>query len=352
MPVMISGLLLMIISSCKKEAQQAAATEELQPQEKKFVKDFNQVNLIGNNNEYSPARIDPTLINGWGIAVSPNGIFWVSTEGTGHSLVVSNNGTQIIPPVAIPSTTSLTGGGHPSGQVFNSTADFKLSNGTKAFFIFAGLDGTISGWNGGSVAERVVNDAGEVYSGITIAQDGGANFLYVANFSEKKIDVFDANFDEVDKAFKDPNLPKEYSPFNIQNIGGKLYVMYAKLGEDGDEVKHPGFGYVDIYNPDGSLVNRFVSKGQLNAPWGVAWAQASFFGEGGQNAILIGNFGDGAINAYSENGDFLGQLRQHGKPIKIEGLWGITFSPVNPNALYFAAGPDDETEGLFGYISK
>jgi uncharacterized protein (TIGR03118 family) len=357
MTAMICGLLLMVISSCKKEAQQAAVSEEPQPQEKKFVKDFTQVNLIGDNDEYSPARIDANLVNGWGIAVSPNGIFWVSAEGTGTSLVVDKGGAQIIPPVSIPSPTS-TSGGHPSGQVFNSTADFKLPNGTKAFFLFAGLDGVISGWNGGAAAVAVINDPGEVYSGITIAQDGAANFLYVANFSEKKIEVFDANFNDVDKPFKDPNLPKEYSPFNIQNIGGKLYVMYAKLNEEeGEEEAHPGFGYVDIYNPDGSLEKRFVSKGQLNAPWGIAWAPASFFGEGGQNAILIGNFGDGSINAYSEDGDFLGQLRHHGKPIKIEGLWGIAFAPatattVSPNALYFAAGPDDEEHGLFGYITK
>ena len=133
--------------------------------------------------------------------------------------------------------------------------------------------------------------------------------------------------------------------------------MYAKIGSDGDEIAHPGFGIVDIYNPDGSLVKRFVSHGQLNAPWGVAWAPASFFGDNGQPAILIGNFGDGHINAFSENGDFLGQLRAHGEPIEIEGLWGIAFAPetstfIPHNRLYFAAGPDDETHGLFGYLTK
>ena len=158
----------------------------------------------------------------------------------------------------------------------------------------------------------------------------------------------------------DPNLPAGYAPFNIQAVGQQLYVMYAKVDPaEGEEEKGPGLGYVDIYNTDGSFVKRFVSNGQLNAPWGIAWAPAGFFGtdENAQPAILIGNFGDGHINAYSPNGNFLGQLRAHGNPIVIEGLWAISFPPatatsINPNRLYFAAGPDDEEDGLFGYIVK
>ena len=135
--------------------------------------------------------------------------------------------------------------------------------------------------------------------------------------------------------------------------------MYAKVGPDGDEIHHEGFGIVDIYNPDGSFVKRFVSNGQLNAPWGIAWAPAGFWGNGSnvQNVILIGNFGDGRINAFNSDGAFLGQLRAHGNPIVIEGLWAIAFAPatstaINHDFLYFAAGPDDETHGLFGYIKK
>jgi uncharacterized protein (TIGR03118 family) len=136
--------------------------------------------------------------------------------------------------------------------------------------------------------------------------------------------------------------------------------MYAKVDPvEGEEEAGPGLGYVDIYNTDGSFVKRFVSKGQLNAPWGVAWAPASFFGddENARPAILIGNFGDGHINAYNEDGNFLGQLRAHGNPIVIDGLWAISFVPatattIDANRLYFAAGPDDETEGIFGYIVK
>jgi uncharacterized protein (TIGR03118 family) len=360
--IIISGLLLILISSCQKEIKQTEqATEPEVAKAPKLLKDFTQVNLIGDNDEFSPARVDPNLVNGWGIAFSSGGTAWVSAEGTGVSLVVNKDGGQVRTPVAIPSPApGSTSGGHPSGQVFNGTPNFGLANGSKALFIFAGLDGVISAWNGaaGNSALAVINSPGSVFAGIAIAQDNGTPFLYAANFSQHKISVYDTDFVAVNKPFVDSNIPDEYSPFNIQNIGGKLYVMYAKFDEEeGEEETGPGLGYVDIFNPDGSLVKRFVSKGQLNAPWGVAWAPASFFGDDGQPAILIGNFGDGHINAYREDGAYLGQLRAHGKPIEIEGLWAITFAPstattISPDWLYFAAGPGDEEHGLFGYITK
>ena len=144
--------------------------------------------------------------------------------------------------------------------------------------------------------------------GIALAADGPNSFLYVANFSEGQIDVYDTAWQEVTKPFVDSDLPAGYSPFNIQNIAGKLYVMYAKVGPDGDEIHHEGFGLVDIYNPDGSFVKRFISNGQLNAPWGIAMAPSEFWGNEGntnQGVILVGNFGDGRINAYNSQGDFL-----------------------------------------------
>jgi uncharacterized protein (TIGR03118 family) len=357
--IIISWLLLIIISSCQKETRQTEQEQSI-AKPPKLAKDFTQVNLVDNNGEYGAAVTDPNLLNAWGIAFSSGGTAWVSAEAKGVSVVYNREGViQGISPVAIPSPTATTGG-HPTGQVFNPTTDFKLPNGNKAAFIFAGDDGVISGWNGGSAAIRMINDAPDAaYFGITIGSDGGNNFLYAANFAEKKIDVYDKNWAEVTtKPFTDPDLPSDYSPFNIQNVGGKLYVMYAKVGPDGDEIHHEGFGIVDIYNPNGSLVKRFVSNGQLNSPWGVAWAPASFFGSDidAEPAILIGNFGDGRINAYTLDGDYLGQLRAHGNPIVIEGLWAITFPPststIDPNRLYFSAGPDDEEDGLFGYITK
>ncbi len=355
-----------LIFSCQKDiketpsASDEIATRAMPPQQ---LKDFTQVNLVGDNDEYSPARIDPNLVNGWGISFPSSGPAWVSAEGTGKSLVLNGDGTPVaISPVTIPPAGQAPSS-HPTGQVFNPTSDFKLPNGNAARFIFAQAEGGISGWNGGSTAVKMIDDSqeGAAYLGITIANDRGNNFLYVANFAEGEISVYDKNWAEVeDKPFTDPDIPSGYSPFNIMAIDGHLYVMYAKVDpEEHEEEKGPGLGYVDIYNPDGSLVKRFISKGQLNAPWGIAKAPASFWGEGSSTSdvYLVGNFGDGHINAYADNGNYLGQLREHGNPIEIEGLWGISFAPATSTALnrdwlFFAAGPDDEEHGLFGYIKK
>lgn len=337
------------------------------------LKDFSQVNLVANKAGYGAVTVDPQFVNGWGIAFGPSGAAWVSANGTGLSVIYNALGVQVRPSVTIPSPTAAAGG-EPTGAVFNaSTTDFKLSNGNPARFIFAGTDGVISGWNTGNAAERVLNDApSAVYTGLAMASDGAANFIYAANFKESKIDVYDKNWVEVTKPFTDPSLPSGYSPFNIQNVGGRLYVMYAKVGSNGDEEVGSGNGYVDIYNPDGSFAERFTSRGALNAPWGVAEAPAGFLQEDERSSmnsdntdkhrspeplILVGNFGDGRINVYTHSGVFLGPLRSHSTPIVIHGLWGISFAPatattVNPDWLFFAAGPNDETDGLFGYISK
>jgi uncharacterized protein (TIGR03118 family) len=364
MQLVLAVVLFMGVFSCQKNVDRTTtsaeeiATKSIPPKE---LKDFVQVNLVGDNDEYEPARIDPNMVNGWGISFPTSGPAWVSAEGTGKSLVLNGDGTPVaISPVTIPPAGSAPSS-HPTGQVFNPTSDFKLPNGNAARFIFATAEGGVSGWNGGSTAVRMINDPGDAYLGIALANDGGTNFLYVANFSEGEIEVFDKNWAEVEgKEFSDPNLPAGYSPFNIQAIDGKLYVMYAKVDPvEGEEETGDGLGYVDIFNPNGTLVKRFISNGQLNAPWGIAKAPPGFWGEGSSTSdvYLVGNFGDGHINAYADNGNFLGQLRQHGQPIEIEGLWGIAFAPststaINRNWLYFAAGPDDEEHGLFGYIKK
>jgi uncharacterized protein (TIGR03118 family) len=311
---------------------------------------FTQVNLVASDTaQYSGSRTDPTLINGWGIAFSSFSSIWVSAEGTGVSTVYDKNGAQLLPNVTIP-------GGSPTGQVFNTTENFMLPDAAKALFIFAGDGGIISGWNSGTAAVKLIdNSSTSSYKGIAIAADSGANFLYAANFKTGKIDVFDSSFQATSKSFTDSSLPSGYAPFNIQNIGDQLYVMYAKVGSDGEEEKGAGLGYVDIYNPNGSLVKRFVSQGELNAPWGVAKAPSGFIDSG--DAILVGNFGDGRILAYNSNGEFLGALKSGGNDISIDGLWGIGFAPsyateIDPNFLYFAAGPNDEAKGAFGYIKR
>lgn len=322
-----------------------------------LANDFQQVNLVANNGSYGAVTVDPTLLNGWGIAFAPSGPAWVSSNGAGLSNIYNSAGVILRPPVTIPTNGSATGG-TPTGAVFNGTSGFKLSNGNTAKFIFVGEDGVISGWNTGNGAEVAINNMDAVYKGVTLATDGGVPYLYAANFKTHKVDVYDTLWNAVSKPFRDPGIPSDYSPFNVQNINGKVYVVYAKLGEGLDEAHGAGTGIVDIYNPDGSLVKRFVSHGSLNAPWGITWAPSSFWGSTNSSAtiILIGNFGDGLINAYDERGFFLGPLRSEGKPIVIDGLWALSFAPVtatgvNTDWLFFTAGPNDEADGLFGYIT-
>jgi uncharacterized protein (TIGR03118 family) len=192
-----------------------------------------------------------------------------------------------------------------------------------------------------------------------MASDGTANFLYLTNFKGGKIDVFNREFNYVtNKPFWDPNIPAGFAPFNIQNIGGKLYVTYAKQKEPDhmDDQAGPGNGYVDIFNPDGTFVKRFASKGELNSPWGIALAPPGFAGQ--SQTILIGNFGNGRINVFDMQGNHLGALKVQGQNIVIDGLWAIDFlknnlpggSPTDP--LYFTSGPDGESHGLFGYLQR
>jgi uncharacterized protein (TIGR03118 family) len=354
---LLSFLFFIVIAGCKK----------IDNQFKKLAR-FEQVNLVDNNGEYDAANTDATLINAWGIAFNPTGIAWVSSQAGHVSTIYDKEGVTLRPPVNIPSPGGSMGG-NPTGIVFNGGTGFVLSNGQPARFIFVGIDGILSGWNptAGNNALVIKNiSATAAYTGLAIASLKGGLYLYAADFKARKIKVWDQKFNNVALPFKDPGLPSGYSPFNIQAIGDWLYVMYAKVGPEGDEEKGAGLGFVDIYMTNGDFVKRFISKGALNAPWGVAKAPASFFkdnedadmktGSAG-NTILVGNFGDGRINAYTSEGHLLGALKSKGKPISIEGLWAIMFPPatattVDPNRLYFAAGPDGETAGLFGYIIK
>jgi uncharacterized protein (TIGR03118 family) len=356
---------------CKKtyEAPSAQQQDELQGAKVKTVKKaghFDQVNLVANNDEYGAAHIDPTLINAWGLAFSSGGTPWVSSQAGHVADIYDREGVPLaFSPVHIPSPGGNEGG-NPTGVVFSSsTTDFMIPGGA-ARFIFVGVDGVISAWNGtlGNHAHKVAAIPGSSFTGLTLASMGGSNFLYAANFSMRRIDVWDANWNPVSLPFADPRIPAGYAPFNIQNIEGWLFVTYAKVGEDGESEAGMGNGFVDVYNSSGVLVRKFASRGNLNAPWGVAVAPASFFvGEnseihdhlsGSLKAVLVGNFGDGKINAFSTDGKILGQLKSDHGPVTIEGLWAIMFPPststINPNRLYFTAGPDEETHGLFGYL--
>jgi uncharacterized protein (TIGR03118 family) len=250
--------------------------------------------------------------------------------------------------------------GHPTGLVFNGTSGFEIESGGvsgPAFFIFVSLEGRIFGWNpnvSASSAIVVADNPEEVYTGAALAESQGETFLYVANFAGGEVDVYDSNFEEVD-SFTDPTVPKDYSPFGIAAIGDEIYVTFAKVDPmTGEELKGPGFGFVSVFDTDGTYVRTLISHGELNAPWGLVEAPGGF----GKfsHKLLVGNFGDGRILAYNpHNGRFLGALEdEDGEAIVIEGIWGLLFGNGgqggDPHDLYFTAGIADETHGVFGEI--
>lgn len=320
---------------------------------------FRQFNLVANSAVYNATRIDTFLLNGWGISWSATGTPWLGSAGAGVSTIYNSEGAQALAPVRIPSPTD-TLGGLPTGTVFNGVAsDFILTNGQAARFLFVGLDGVLSGWNGaaGRNAIRIKAVPQAVYTGMAIATDGGAQFIYATNALKGTVDVWDRTFNLVTtKSFVDPYLPSGYVPYNIQAVGDKLYVTYTKVAPDGRAERKVGNGVVNIFTTGGTLVKRFALGGTLNAPWGVALAPASFFPQTTEASVLIGNFGDGKINGYTADGKFIGQLKVNNKIVAIDGLWAISFAPttstIDPNRLYFAAGPRDEKDGLFGYLLK
>jgi uncharacterized protein (TIGR03118 family) len=305
---------------------------------------------------------DPTLVNAWGIAVGPRS-FWVSANENDLSEVYVGDvgGSALVAPfkVTIP-------GGAPTGQVANLTTDFVVSDGTNsgpAAFIFASESGAVTGWNptvpaGSRVAQPAFQaDDGAIYKGIALANNGSGNHLYLTDFHNGKIDVLDGQFHLTHLAgnFIDPHMKPGFAPFNVAAIGDKLYVTYAKQDADAeDDVQGQGLGFVNVFDLNGNFLDRLVNRGRLNAPWGMVQAPANFGQFSGD--LLIGNFGDGKINAYDPvTGEFQGVLSSRpGKPIVIDGLWGLAFgngtTAGDANALYFAAGPDDETHGLFGSI--
>jgi len=302
---------------------------------------------------------DPNLVNPWGISESGASPFWISDNGTGVSTLYNGSGAIIPLVVTIPSVAGPTGTGDPSGQVQNNTTGFVLANGKPANFIFATEDGTINAWNGGATAAGVVNNSpGAVYKGLAIGTSAGGPTLYAANFRANKIDVFNATFAPATLAggFVDSSVPAGFAPFNIWALGGKLYVTYAMPDSElHDDVAGPGNGYVAVFDFNGNLITHLVSNGPLNSPWGLAIAPSTFGAFGGD--LLVGNFGDGKINAFDPaTGAMLGTLQDAGgNPIAIDGLWALIFgnggNGGDKNTLYFTAGPGGEQHGLFGSLA-
>jgi uncharacterized protein (TIGR03118 family) len=314
-----------------------------------------QNNLVSDVTGMAPG-IDSKLVNPWGLSSSGTSPWWISDNGAGVATLYNGAGVKQALTVTIPPMDSS-----PTGQVFNPTTDFKIG-GVKANFLFATEDGTIAGWTGGTSAATEVMTPDAVYKGLALANNGTANLLYAANFHSGTIDVFDASFAPVTVpgGFTDPSLPAGYAPFNIQNLGGKLYVTYAVPDADKkDDVAGAGHGIVNVFDANGVLLTRLVTMGPLDSPWGLALAPANF-GDF-SNDLLVGNFGNGMINAFdAANGAFLGTLGDGlGNPLVIPGLWGLAFgngAGAGPtNALFFTAGIPGggaiEDHGLFGAIA-
>ena len=316
---------------------------------------FSVVPLVSDQPGVAPVT-DPDLVNAWGLSSGPTTPWWVSDNGTNKStLYRGTDGAKQGLVVRVD--------GGPTGTVFNPTTGFVLPTGGKALFLFDSEDGKVRAWNGaqGTTAIVVANlGEGAIYKGLALADTAAGPRLYAADFHNARVDVFDGSFGHVvPGGFVDPALPSGYAPFDVQTIGDRVFVTYAQQDADRhDEVAGQGKGFVDAYDTAGNLLGRVAQHGQLNAPWGLAIAPDSFGRFAGD--LLVGNFGDGQINAYEElgNGHFehRGELRDSsGKSLSIDGLWALQVGKAGNNApagaLFFTAGPDDESHGLFGRIA-
>jgi uncharacterized protein (TIGR03118 family) len=320
--------------------------------------------ILVSDGAFQANHTDPNLVNSWGLAFNPTGFAWVADNQTGKSTLYDGSGTPQSLVVSIPSPGGPRGGS-PTGIVFSGGDGFVVSDGrheAPARFIFVGEDGIISGWApqvppGSTQAQVAIDDSdeGAIYKGLALSVSERGDRIYTTDFHNNSVDAYDESFTELNLDFTDPSLPAGYAPFNIQAIGDSLFVTYALQDKDAeDDVPGRGHGFVNEFDRNGELIRRFASEGVLNSPWGLALAPADFGPMSG--ALLVGNFGDGRINAFDvETGEFLGALGQtKDRPIVIDGLWSLQFgngfANQPTNTLFFTAGPDDETHGLYGRI--
>jgi uncharacterized protein (TIGR03118 family) len=324
--------------------------------------DYTVTNLVSDQPDVA-AHLDPNLVNAWGLAAGPATPWWVADADADVSTLYPADGTPLSLVVDVP--------GGPTGLVFNGSGGFVVSDGTNSgssLFLFATEEGTIRGWSPAvpppplSTQTFVGYDGSDEdanYKGLAIASTEEGTILYGADFHNAEVEMFDDTFQEVtpEGAFEDPKLPAEFAPFGIQTIGDAVFVTYAKQdAEAEDEVAGAGLGFVDEFSTNGDLIHRVASKRQLNAPWGLAMAPESFGAFGGD--LLVGNFGDGRINAFAPlpNGKFVfrGQFESEGASLSIDGLWSLQFgndsTAGSSRTLFFTAGPDEESHGLFGSI--
>ena len=337
-----------------------------------------QTNLVSDDTQFTPAQVqDPNLVNPWGLAASSTGEWWVANEGTGTSTVYNTSTSPVTPDslvVSVPPGSTASAQGTPTGTVFNTSGKgFDVSENGKtgsSVFLFDTVDGTISGWSPSVDSTNAIVGAtnpGAIYTGLAMATDQhGETLLYAADFGKGSIDVYNQNFQSVTNLrgnFTDPQLPAGYSPFNIQAIDNQLYVEYAPVADVLAGTSAPGEGAVDVFTADGQLLEHLIRPGDthINQPWAVALAPSNFGSF--SNDLLIGNFGDGTINAFGpRSGHFAGELTNAaGQPIAITHLWGMAFGnggEAGPtNTLYFTAGltshlapSDTPFHGLFGSL--
>jgi uncharacterized protein (TIGR03118 family) len=309
---------------------------------------YQLTNLVSNQ-VGTVKRIDPLLVNAWGLAYGPGGPFWISDEGSGSSTLYDGNGNKQGLDVLVP-TAGGDGPGTPTGIVFNGSQDFQVQ-GWASIFLFATLDGTISGWapqSNPNASIVAVTTPGAVYTGLAITGNPSGNFLFAADNANNKVDMFDANFNLV-SSFTDTTIPAGFAPFGIQDFGGLLYVSFASSsGASG--------GYIDIYSEGGVFLKRLAQGSPLNQPWGFAVAPRNF-GYLSNTLLVSNNTNSGTINSFnSMTGQFVGTVTDtSGKAIHIDQLWGIAFgggtsSNGAKNHLYFTAGPDNNLAGTFGII--
>jgi uncharacterized protein (TIGR03118 family) len=330
---------------------------------------FHQTNLVSDLSSAGAQVVDPDLLNSWGLALSPTSPLWVADNNSGLATVYSINagGTTVtkdgLTVTVQGGRASTDDGSSPTGEVFNPTTGFVVT-GTAgsgpADFIFDSESGQITAWSPKADPANALlqfSSPTAVYKGLAIAATDQGTFLYAANFNAGTVDVFNSTFQQVNLlgSFRDPFMPRGYAPFGIQEINGLLYVTYARQdAAKHDDVPGPGRGFVDIFTTNGLFVKRLASRGVLNAPWGLAQAPAGFGSFGGD--LLVGNFGNGRINAFNPiTGRFAGSMYgDQGKPISIDGLWGLHFGTATTggtNTLLFSAGPNNENDGLIGSLN-
>jgi uncharacterized protein (TIGR03118 family) len=312
-----------------------------------------QLTSLVSNQVGAAQHTDPLMVNAWGLTYGPGGPFWLSDQGSGWSTLYTGQGVKKSLQVVVPSETGA-GPGSPTGIAFNgSMGDFQVQ-GWQAFFLFATLDGTISGWapqsNPNDALIAVDNSStGAIYTGLAITSKPSGNFLYAADVANNKVDVYDGSFNFV-KSFTDSTLPAGFAPFGIQDIGGSVYVSFVSVtGASG--------GYIDIFQEDGTFVRTLAQGAPLNQPWGFAVAPRNF-GKLSNTLLVSNNTNHGTINAFNlETGQFVGTVRDaNGKNIVIDQLWGIKFGGGSKNngrtnQLFLTAGPHNNLAGTFGVIN-